>query len=134
MILKFVFCNSKIDILPNSRDFFVYTLSLSLSSLLAACYGNQAGGAEPAKAAAPKAKAEDDDDIDFFAEDEEEKPKTQAPLVRVQPKGPPPSVLAKQKEQAAKKKGKVDKAPAAAEVIKYNLTKLIKKYEVNLFS
>ena len=80
-------------------------------------FGNQAGGAEPAKAA-PKAKAEDDDDIDFFAEDEEEKPKTQAPLVRVQPKGPPPSVLAKQKEQAAKKKGKVDKAPAAAEVIK----------------
>ena len=116
MILKFVFRYSKIDTLPNSRNFFVYTISLS--SLLAACL-NQAGGAEPAKAA-PKAKAEDDDDIDFFAEDEEEKPKTQAPLVRVQPKGPPPSVLAQQKEQAAKKKGKVDKAPAAVEVKKYN--------------
>ena len=107
--------NEADDFPPNSRDFFcLHYLSFFTSCCL---FGNQAGGAEPAKAA-PKAKAEDKDDIDFFAEDEEEKPKTQAPLVRVQPKGPPPSVLAKQKEQAAKKKGKVDKAPAAAEVIK----------------
>ena len=94
----------------------VFKLTVSFFFTSPCClFGIQAGAAEPAKAA-PKAKAEDDDDIDFFASDEEEKPKAQAPLVRVQPKGPPPSVLAKQKEQAAKKKGKVDKAPAAAEV------------------
>ena len=52
----------------------------------------------------------------MFGSDDDDKPKAKPQFVKVQPKGPPASVLAKQKEQAApKKKGKVEKAaPAAA--------------------
>jgi len=75
----------------------------------------QASAPEPVQTGG---KDEDSDDVDFFASDEDDKPKAKPQLVKVQPKGPPASVVAKQKEQAQKKKAKVDKAaPAAADEV-----------------
>lgn len=64
----------------------------------------------------PSSPKDDSDDIDFFASDEDELPKAKPQLMRVQPRGPPPSILAKQKNQSAslKKKGKADKTPSTS--------------------